>query len=278
MRAMAMISEETSRKFERLRSGIADLESVIVAYSGGVDSSLVAQVAHETLGTNSALIVTADSPSLARYELRGAASLAEARGWNHLLIATQEMDDARYVDNDGYRCFFCKSELYSRLSELALEKGIKAIANGANRDDLGDYRPGMKAASDFKIHSPLVDAGLHKEDVRIIARAVGLPNWDKPAQPCLSSRIPYGMRVTVDALRMVAKAEKHLKEMGFTQCRVRHYGSSAKVEIEHHQIPVYLDPDVKCKAEAGILAVGYDSVELNPEGFRSGRLNDALSR
>ena len=263
-------------KSERLFASITSFESAIVAYSGGVDSALVAQLTHDLLGPSNALIVTAVSDSLAEYELDDAREIAEQRGWNLRTIATSEMEDERYLQNDGRRCFFCKTELYNHLERLASSEGFRVIANGANRDDLGDYRPGMKAAKDFSVRSPLLDADIGKDEVRALAREVGLPNWDKPAQPCLSSRIPYGTHVTTEALKMISKAEKHLRLLGFPECRVRHYGETARVELPLGMFPVYVEPATKMKAEAGIIAAGYRRVELDPNGLRSGNLNEAL--
>ena len=263
-------------KSERLFASITSFESAIVAYSGGVDSALVAQLTHDLLGPSNALIVTAVSDSLADYELDDAREIAEQRGWNLRTIATSEMEDERYLQNDGRRCFFCKTELYNHLERLASSEGFRVIANGANRDDLGDYRPGMKAAKDFSVRSPLLDADIGKDEVRALAREVGLPNWDKPAQPCLSSRIPYGTHVTTEALKMISKAEKHLRLLGFPECRVRHYGETARVELPLGMFPVYVEPATKMKAEAGIIAAGYRRVELDPNGLRSGNLNEAL--
>ena len=263
-------------KSERLFASITSFESAIVAYSGGVDSALVAQLTHDLLGPSNALVVTAVSDSLAEYELEDARNIAEQRGWNLRTIATSEMEDERYLQNDGRRCFFCKTELYNHLERLASSEGFRVIANGANRDDLGDYRPGMKAAKDFSVRSPLLDADIGKDEVRALAREVGLPNWDKPAQPCLSSRIPYGTHVTTEALKMISKAEKHLRLLGFPECRVRHYGETARVELPLGMFPVYVEPATKMKAEAGIIAAGYRRVELDPNGLRSGNLNEAL--
>ena len=263
-------------KSERLFASITSFESAIVAYSGGVDSALVAQLTHDLLGPSNALVVTAVSDSLAEYELEDARNIAEQRGWNLRTIATSEMEDERYLQNDGRRCFFCKTELYNHLERLASSEGFRVIANGANRDDLGDYRPGMKAAKDFSVRSPLLDADIGKDEVRALAREVGLPNWDKPAQPCLSSRIPYGTHVTTEALKMISTAEKHLRLLGFPECRVRHYGETARVELPLGMFPVYVEPATKMKAEAGIIAAGYRRVELDPNGLRSGNLNEAL--
>lgn len=259
-----------------LRETIASFGSSIVAYSGGVDSALVSQMTHDILGPDNALIVTAVSDSLAQYELEYARRLAENRGWNFRPIATSEMEDERYLRNDGARCFFCKSELYHRLERLAQSTGYKVIVNGANRDDLGDYRPGMKAAKNFSVRSPLLESDIGKHEVRALALQLGLPNWDKPAQPCLSSRIPYGTHVTIDALRMIAKAEKHLRNLGFDECRVRHYGQTARVELPLDMLPVYNEPSMRSQADTGIIAAGYRRVEIDPKGLRSGNLNEAL--
>ncbi len=264
------------RKEASLRETVASFESAIVAYSGGVDSAVVSQFAHDTLGPDRSLIVTAVSPSLAEYELDDAQRLANRRGWNFRTIATNEMQDERYLRNDGARCFFCKTELYDHLTGLAIGEGYKVIANGANRDDLGDYRPGMKAAKDFSVRSPLLELGFGKEDVRALALHVDLPNWDKPAQPCLSSRIPYGTQVSVQALAMISAAEKHLRNLGFAECRVRHYGDTARVEIPIDSFPAYTEPVTRKRAESGILSAGYRHVELDPKGLRSGNLNATL--
>lgn len=271
-----MTEKTLVEKTQLLRETIASFDSAIVAYSGGVDSALVSHLTNDILGVNNALVVIAVSESLAQYELEDARRLAENRGWNFRSIATSEMEDERYLRNDGARCFFCKSELYDRLERLAKSAGYKVIANGANRDDLGDYRPGMKAAKNFSVRSPLLEADIGKQEVRALALQAGLPNWDKPAQPCLSSRIPYGTHVTIDALRMISKAEKHLRNLGFDECRVRHYGETARVELPLDMLPAYNEPSMRLNADAGIIAAGYRRVEIDPKGLRSGNLNEAL--
>ena len=263
-------------KLRIIRETIESFESAIVAYSGGVDSALVSHLSHQLLGASNALIVTAVSESLAEYELEDARSLAAERGWNFRTIFTDEMQDERYLRNDGKRCFFCKTELYNRLEQLATTEGYNVIVNGANRDDLGDYRPGMKAAKNFSVRSPLLEADIGKEEVRTLAQHAGLPNWDKPAQPCLSSRIPYGSHVTIDALRMISKAEKHLRNLGFIECRVRHYGETARIELPLDMLPLYKESTMRSKAESGIIAAGYRRIEIDPKGLRSGNLNEAL--
>ena len=271
-----MTQKTLADKLRIIRETIESFGSAIVAYSGGVDSALVSHLTHELLGASNTLIVTAVSESLAEYELEDARCLAAERGWNFRTIATAEMQDERYLRNDGTRCFFCKTELYNRLEQLATTEGYNVIVNGSNRDDLGDYRPGMKAAKNFSVRSPLLEADIGKEEVRTLAQHAGLPNWDKPAQPCLSSRIPYGSHVTIDALRMISKAEKHLRNLGFIECRVRHYGETARIELPLDMLPLYQESTMRSKAESGIIAAGYRRIEIDPKGLRSGNLNEAL--
>ncbi len=267
---------DLASKSERIHETIASFESAIVAYSGGVDSALVSHLVHQVLGPECSLIVTAVSDSLAEYELETARQLAADRGWRFQTIFTNEMNDERYLRNDGSRCFFCKTELYEQLRRLAANEGFKVIANGANRDDLSDYRPGMQAADNFAVRSPLLEAGIDKGEVRKLALEAGLPNWDKPAQPCLSSRIPYGTHVNAETLQMISKAEKHLRRLGFEECRVRHYGDTARVELPLDMMPVYSEVDMQKKVIVGILDAGYRHVEIDPKGLRSGNLNTAL--
>lgn len=267
------IERSLEEKNSVLRELIAGYGSLIVAYSGGVDSTFLAGVAHDVLGPNS-LAVTSRSPSVAPEELEAATELAEARGWRHLVVDTNEIEDPRYLANDGRRCFFCKTELYTHLDEVAGREGITRVANGANTDDLGDYRPGMEAAKNFEVVSPLVEAGMTKQDIRDLSLKMDLPTWDKPAQPCLSSRIPYGTVVSVEALGMIGKAEKGLRELGFKVVRVRHYGEVGRVEIPVTDFDRF--EAVRSEAESVVLGAGYDVMELEPNGFKSGGLNAAL--
>ena len=270
---MAIVDKTLDRKFADLKKLVSGYGSLIVAYSGGVDSTFLAAVAHEVLGVNT-LSVTSRSPSVAPEELEAAIALAKTRGWRHLVVDTNEIEDPRYLANDGRRCFFCKTELYTHLGQVAAAEGVTKVANGANTDDLGDYRPGMEAAKNFEVVSPLVEVGMSKQDIRDISKCLGLPTWDKPAQPCLSSRIPYGTVVSVGALAMIGKSEKGLRELGFSVVRVRHYGQTARVEIPIDDFERF--EYVRSEAERIVLASGYKVMELDPKGFRSGALNDVL--
>jgi uncharacterized protein len=272
---VATPSRSLVEKDSMLRLLIRGYESLIVAYSGGVDSTFLASVAYEVLGARS-LAVTSRSPSVAPEELDAAVELAAARGWRHMVVDTDEMSDPRYVVNDGRRCFFCKTELYSHLDRVAVAEGITKVANGANVDDLGDYRPGMEAALNFEVVSPLVEAGLAKQDIRDLSKEMGLPTWDKPAQPCLSSRIPYGTSVSIEALTRIGRSEKGLRELGFPVVRVRHYGDTARVEIPLEDFERF--ESVRSTAEQLVLTSGYEVMELDPKGFRSGGLNAALGK
>ena len=270
---VAIVDKTLDRKFADLKKLVSGYGSLIVAYSGGVDSTFLAAVAHEVLGFN-ALSVTSRSPSVAPEELEAAIALARTRGWRHLVVDTNEIEDPRYLANDGRRCFFCKTELYTHLGQVAAAEGVTKVANGANTDDLGDYRPGMEAAKNFEVISPLVEVGMSKQDIRDVSRCLDLPTWDKPAQPCLSSRIPYGTVVSVGALAMIGKSEKGLRELGFSVVRVRHYGQTARVEIPIDDFERF--EYVRSEAERIVLASGYKVMEVDPKGFRSGALNDAL--
>ena len=247
--------------------------SVVVAYSGGVDSALVAVAAHQSLGMRS-LAVTADSPALARRELEGAMGLARRLGFAHRVINTNEMASEGYVTNSPQRCYFCKTELYSQLSHIATQEGYGWVVNGTNIDDQGDYRPGIKAASEQLIRSPLIEAGLDKAAVRAAAEALDIPIWDKPAQPCLSSRVPYGTPVTLETLSKVERAEDFLRSLGLREVRARHHDRLCRVEVGEGDMETAFQH--RREIVANLKKIGYLWVSLDLSGLRSGSLNDQL--
>ena len=263
------------QKYQNLKTVFENMSGVAVAFSGGVDSTLVLAVAHSVLGVK-VLAVTGRSDSLAEREYEAARSLSRQLGIEHREVATREMDSPQYTQNPINRCFYCKFELYTHLKELPEVRRGWAIANGTNADDLGDYRPGLEAAEQAGVVSPLVEAGFTKQDVRDLAQHLNLPNWDKPAMPCLSSRIPYGQEVTPEKLRRIEQAEKVLVDMGFRQVRVRHKNSRACIEVPREDLPRLRDPECRDRIEARLLEMGFATVEVDPRGFRSGSLNEAL--
>jgi pyridinium-3,5-biscarboxylic acid mononucleotide sulfurtransferase len=269
------IGEEPSliAKRNELLTTLRHYKRVAVAYSGGVDSTVVAQAAHEALG-EAAIAVTAVSDSLASGELKEAQELAQQIGIRHRVIHTQEFADPNYLRNQPDRCYFCKSELYSRLTGLLEELRVEVIVSGANTDDQGDHRPGMQAASENKVRHPLQECGLSKNDVRSLAKAWQLPIWDKPATPCLSSRIAYGEEVTPERVRMVDLAEQWLRDHGLSLLRVRyHKGDLARVEVSLDDLPRLVQPEIRYSLATAFRSFGFKFITLDLEGFRTGSLN-----
>lgn len=258
---------------DRLLEALRGYGRVAVAFSGGVDSAVVAKAAEVALGGR-AIAVTAVSDSLAAGELEEAEALARRIGLRHRVIRTEEFADPNYLRNNPDRCYFCKSELYGRLSSLLSTLEADVIASGANADDAGDHRPGMRAAAENGVRHPLQECGLGKDDVRALARAWGLPTWDKPATPCLSSRIAYGEEVTPERVRMIDAAEQWLRRRGLRLLRVRyHKGDLARIEVPVEELPGLCAPEVRADLVAAFRAMGFKFVSLDLEGFRSGSLN-----
>lgn len=262
--------EDTGAKRQKLTRILRDSAPLVVAYSGGVDSAFLLAEAHRILGDR-ALGVIADSPSLPRAALDEALAVARAMGAVVEVVKTLELDNPDYSSNPPNRCYFCKAELFQRLDHLAASRGYRAIAYGENADDMNHDRPGRSAAAEFQIIAPLRDAGLTKAEIRAFSRELGLPTADAPAQPCLSSRIPWGTPVTIDALAMVERGEEHLKSLGFRVFRVRHIVERglpprAKVLVAPEEMPRIAD--LAARLEQGILAAGYGSIEIDPDGYR----------
>ena len=261
-------------RIEQLERRVGSLESCVVAFSGGVDSSLVAALAVRALGER-ALAVTAVSPALATGEPDGASSVALTIGLRHETITTAELAREGYRQNDRDRCYHCKTELYDRLSALAVRRGYAALLSGANADDVGDWRPGLRAAEEHGVIHPLLEAGVGKDEVRHLARELGVPSAEKPASPCLASRIPYGTAVDPATLAQIDRAEVALKRLGYRVLRVRHFGELGRVELAADELPRALSPDGRDPVIAAVRSAGYAEVAIAEEPFRSGSLNGA---
>lgn len=266
----------TNDKLKRLETWLVGLERVAIAFSGGVDSTLLTRIAVDCLPDGNIMALTAVSPSLPESELRESMQLAELLGVQHTLIDTHEVENPDYLENTPQRCYFCKSEVYHRFVDYAKQHGYEHILDGTNADDVGDHRPGRQAAHALGIKSPLKELGFTKDEIRQLARDKGLPNWDKPAAACLSSRIPYGSRINREILSRVERAEEVLKQMGFSQLRVRHHADIARLELEPEAFERALINKERIVEE--LTALGYLYVTLDLVGFRSGSLNEALKK
>jgi uncharacterized protein len=262
--------------YKKLCDAIRPLQSVAVGFSGGVDSAVVTATAAQTLGVENVLAVTADSESLARRELEEARWVAEELGVTHKIIRTAELECADYSDNPPDRCFFCKEELWRKVRALADERGLKRMADGVNADDVTDHRPGIRAGDEAGVAHPLAEAGMTKEQVRSLARALGLSNWDKPAQACLSSRFPYGEKLTDEGLRRVEAAEEFLRKMGFTELRVRSHGSMARIEVPEQDLAGVTEEWRRKMIVEFFKGLGFGYVSLDLQGLRSGSMNEVL--
>ncbi len=268
---------KTENKVARLKETLSEMGTVLIAFSGGVDSTFLASVAHEVLGEK-ALSVFAHSPVCPPDDFEQAKILSQKLGLRFQVIETDEMVNPQFVANTPDRCYFCKQELFQKLEEIASNEGIKWIADGTNLDDLTDYRPGRRACQESGIKSPLLEAGLTKEEIRILSRQKDLPTWDKPASPCLASRIPYGTPVTQDILYRIAAGEQYLRSLGLQQLRLRHHGDIARIEIDVEDMPLILDEETRNNIVQKIKSLGYLYVTLDLAGYRTGSLNAGIAQ
>ena len=271
------LDADTRAKYHHLQTILRDMESVLIAYSGGVDSALLLKVAHDVLGER-AIGAIASSDAYAPEETQEAIETAAKMGVSLLTLATHELEDERYIKNDVQRCYFCKTELFTQLEPLAKQHNVRFIAYGINKDDDGDFRPGQRAAREFGVRGPLKEAGLGKSEIRAIARMLNVPVWDKPAMACFSSRIPYGSKVDVASLQMVYRAEKLLHELGFHQLRVRHHDKLARIEVERSEIARLVEEEMSRTVTDGLRKIGYTYVTVDLLGFRSGSMNEGFFR
>lgn len=265
------LEEKQSKLFGILR----DLRRVIVAYSGGTDSAYLAWAARQAVGHN-AIAITADSPSIPASHKRDAAEFAREFEIRHEFVPTAEFENPEYVKNDANRCFHCKDELFTVLENIAQDRGYENIVYGVNKDDLGDYRPGQRAAKLHQVKAPLVEAGLTKPEIRELSRIAGLPTWDRPAAACLSSRIPYGTPVTIENIHTVEVGEEEMKALGFRQFRTRFHGELVRIEIAREEMPLALSMEMAAKLSAIFRKLGYKFVALDLDGYRQGSLNQLL--
>lgn len=269
------IMTQLSSKLKSLKKILADMQSVLVAYSGGTDSTFLLKVTSNVLG-DKAIAVTACSETYTPRELHEAKKNAESIGAKHVVVNTNELDDPNFSSNSPERCYYCKTELFTKLFALAKEHGLNCVIDGSNCDDEKDFRPGMRAAAEFHVRSPLKEAGFTKDEIRALSKEMNLPTWDKPPLPCLSSRFPYGTQITREKVSRVARAEEFLADLGIRQLRVRDHDNIARIEVPHADMPMFLDEKISKKIMEKFKALGYAYVTLDLQGYRMGSMNEPL--
>lgn len=270
------VSVSAYAKYEALKAALTQMRTCLVAFSGGVDSTFLIKAAFDTLGANAAAI-TATSPTYPENEFKEARSLAEFIGVRHIIVESNELEIPNFAENSEKRCYFCKSELFKIACGQAASMGFANVLDGSNADDLADFRPGKLAATELGVRSPLQEVGLTKDEIRLLSRDLGLPTWDKPSFACLSSRFPYGTRITQDRLDMINSAEELLRELGFRQLRVRYHGDTARIEIDTANIARFLDDGLRKEIVSGFKEIGFVYVTLDLQGYRTGSMNEPMS-
>lgn len=265
-----------AQKLAKLKTIILEYNSVLVAFSGGMDSTLVLKVALDVLPKNKVLAITADSPTYPREELLFSKNVAKSLGVRHKIIKTCELEEEKFASNPVNRCYFCKSELFSKLKTIASEFKLNFVVDGSSVSDKSDFRPGSIAKRELKIHSPLLEAGFTKEDIRNLSRKIGLPTWDKPSLACLASRIPYGTRINSDLLERVNRAEVYLRNLGFKQARLRHYNGLCRIEVPKEDIPLLINKRIQVVDR--FKKMGYNYITVDLEGYRTGSMNEVIRR
>ncbi|MDT3700047.1 MAG: ATP-dependent sacrificial sulfur transferase LarE [Thermincola sp.] len=268
----------TSKKLEHLKRILTDMKSVLVAYSGGIDSTFLVKIASDVLGPSKVLAVTGSSETYTAEEAESAAIIAQSLGAKQRVIETNELENELFVQNPPDRCYHCKMELFTQLWNIAREQNLAFVVDGANADDLRDFRPGLKASEELAVRHPLQEAELTKEEIRLLARESGLPNWNKPSMPCLSSRFPYGHTIEPAKLRQVEESERFLQSLGFFECRVRHHGDIARIEVPQKNFAEIISNPLCQKITAKLKSLGFAYITVDLQGFRSGSMNEVLAK